>query len=155
SDARGCGVDFHYEGGGRLVGEDYSPCVEKHVPYTKADPATKTGFEVRYQYDEYDSTDGPPDEAACRRDVLDGRLVSVSDRASKTLTCFDGGGRTTAVARRIAKPNAEDTPENRYAPRWYVRKSSFDSADRPTIETTGAQVPELMGTGGESQVTTH
>jgi RHS repeat-associated protein len=155
SDARGCGVDYHYEGGGRLIGEDYSPCVEKQLPYTTANPSTKTGFEVLYQYDAFEATDGPPVEAGCRTDVLEGRIVSVSDRASKTLTCYDGRGRTTAVARKIAKPTVDESPEDRYTARWYVRRASFDAADRPIVETTGAQVPALMGAGGQSRVTTH
>jgi RHS repeat-associated protein len=156
SDARGCGVDYYYDAAGRLVGEDYSPCVERHAMYSTANREAGTGFEVRYQYDELDASDPVPEGAACRANLALGRLVSVSDRASKIVTCYDGRGRVTSLAKRIAKPNAEETPEDRYTPRWYLRKFTFDSADRPIVETTGAEVPFLMGpVDGASQVTTH
>ena len=61
SDARGCGVDYHYEGAGRLVGEDYSPCLATHEPYTKADPQGRSGFEVLYKYD-HPEADHPVDD---------------------------------------------------------------------------------------------
>jgi len=34
SDARGCGINFHYDGLGRLIGEDYSPCLASQPAYT-------------------------------------------------------------------------------------------------------------------------
>src|SRR6266540_2838954 len=154
SDARGCGTNYHYESAGRLTGEDYSPCLAAHGPYTPADPVAGTGFEVLRRYDFGDADSPPPSEFACDDRLLLGRLASVSDRASKTVTCYDGRGRATTIAKRIAKPDATDGLADRYAPRWYVRTAAFDGGDRPTIETTGAKVPELLGLGNASQVAT-
>jgi len=53
----------------------------------------------------------------------------------------------TGVARRIARPGPPALAlADRYAPRWYLRKANFDAADRPIRESTGASVPELLGT---------
>ena len=153
SDARGCGVNYHYEGAGRIVGEDYSPCLAAHAAYTPANPANGAGFEVFYHYDTAEP-DAPTDaEYDCNDDLLVGRLVSVADRGSKVVTCYDGRGRVTAVGKRIAKPDAPNTLVDRYAPRWYVKSATFDAADRAISETTGARVAELL-VNGQSRVTT-
>jgi RHS repeat-associated protein len=154
SDARGCGVDYHHEGAGRLVGEDYSPCLPTHEPYSKADPVARTGFEVLYKYDHVEADHPTDSEYACNDGLLLGRLVSVSDRGSKVLTCYDGRGRVTTVAKRITKPDAIGPVEDRYAPRWYIQTSAYDGADRPVSVSTAARVPELMGTGNASRVDT-
>jgi RHS repeat-associated protein len=154
SDARGCGVDYQYEAGGRLIGEDYSPCLNTHVPYSRGDPQEGIGFEVLYQYDTV-NTDDLPANLACNAATMLGRIASISDRASKTMSCYDGRGRTVAVAKRVAKPNPPQGLANRYAATWYARKTAFDAADRPTVQTTGAEVTELLGTQNSSEVRTH
>ena len=154
SDPRGCGVDYHYEGAGRLIGEDYSPCLDTQPPYTQADPAARTGFEVLNHYDEADpDAPGTTDGFACDPSLLKGRLVSVSDLASKTVSCYDGRGRVTFLGRRIASPRAPEAPFIGYAPTWYVQGATYDAADRITVHSTGANVAELMGpVDGQSRV---
>ena len=44
SDARGCGANYSYDAGGRITGEDYSPCTADQATYT-------TSNEVSYLYD--------------------------------------------------------------------------------------------------------
>ena len=159
SDSRGCGVNFFYEAGGRLLGEDYSPCEAEpiQVPYSAADPAAGTGLEVYYQYDDANlpsgaglspppatGTDGDPNYAP---GYSKGRLVSVHDRGSSRWSAFDARGRVTLNAVRIARP---DAPPNgftdRYAPRWYYRSTAYDILDREIHATTGAKVADLLGT---------
>jgi RHS repeat-associated protein len=140
SDPRECGVRFGYDTAGRLVSEDYVPCEAHHAPYS-ASP------EVTYEYDDpaSDALEAFSQPAAgqdCRTaNHTRGRLVAVTDRAQRSLTCYDGRGRTVEVAKRLANPGGVIDG------RWYNRRASYDGADRPTHETTGA-------TGGPSQVDT-
>jgi len=146
SDARGCGVNFSYDGAGRLLAEDYSPCRLTHADYSIPNVGARTGIEVLYHYDS-----APPETLPAGMTLvgafLKGRLVATYDRASLTVTEYDGRGRTPKSAVRIAKPG---TPDNaigtRYADRWYVRATMFDGADRELAATTGASVAELQGT---------
>ncbi len=143
SDARGCGANYHYDAAGRLLAEDYSPCVATHAPYSEPDFVAETGIEVLYRYDEPDP-DAPVEfqDAA----LTLGRLVSVSDRAARTVTRFDGRGRVTGVARQVAKPGTpDDAIATRYASHWYQRFALFDSADRPIQESTGAEHLDVLG----------
>jgi RHS repeat-associated protein len=155
SDSRGCGVNYDYDAGGRILAEDYSPCLEAQQPYSAPDYQNLTGFEVYYYYDfaDPDTTNIP--NFTVDSSLLRGRLVSVSDRASKTLTRFDGRGRVTGIARRVANPGTpDDALASRYAPRWYTEVATFDGADRPLSQSTGAHVTELLGANQESLVTT-
>ena len=77
--------------------------------------------------------------------LLLGRLVSISDRGSKVVTCYDGRGRVTTIGKRIAKPDATGALDTRYTPRWYIQTSAYDAADRPVSTTTGAKVTEFSG----------
>ncbi len=155
SDARGCGSNYHYDAGGRLVVEDYSPCLAFHAAYSSPNLETGNGTEVFYHYDTADLEASTSPASACRSELLKGRLASESDRASKTLTCFDGRGRVVQIARKVAKPG---TPElslgDRYAAKWWTQTAAYDGADRPVRESTGADVPELMGGDGKSEVIT-
>jgi len=54
----------------------------------------------------------------------------------------------TGIAKRIAKDPGV------YAPRWYTQTATFDGADRPIDQTTGAQVAELLGQSQQSFVRT-
>jgi RHS repeat-associated protein len=159
SDARGCGQNFHYDAAGRLIAEDYSPCQRQHADYTAPNLATGDGTEVFNRYDEVD----PDWTTVVMADptigtfpnLYKGRLASTSDRAQKSLTRFDGRGRATGLARRVAKPGAPEVSlGTRYAPRWYAQAATFDGADRPIAETTGVKVQELLGAGGASAVGT-
>ncbi|GMV19447.1 MAG: hypothetical protein AMXMBFR56_76710 [Polyangiaceae bacterium] len=146
SDARGCGVNFAYDGAGRLISEDYSPCRGSHAVYSQPNLAARTGFEVFYHYDT-----APPEPMPTGISLvpgfIKGRLVATYDRASLTVTEYDGRGRTPASAVRIAKPGTpSDALATRYADRWYVRSMVFDGADRELAATTGASVAELQGT---------
>jgi RHS repeat-associated protein len=159
SDARGCGQNFHYDAAGRLLAEDYSPCLSSHADYTAPNLATGEGTEVFLRYDSVD----PEWTSVIMADpafgtfpaLYMGRLASVSDRGQKTLTRYDARGRATGIAKRVAKPEAPAASlALRYAPRWYTQTVTFDEADRPIAETTGAKVQELLGAGGQSSVTT-
>jgi RHS repeat-associated protein len=135
SDARGCGANYHYDAGGRVVGEDYSPCLGTHADYTE--PTAPGGFEVVHLYDEPDpdaaNVAGFPVDGA----LVAGRLASITDRGAKTVFQYDGRGRVTASARRVAAPDGASA-SSPYAPRWYVSTSAFDEADRARDEATGA-----------------
>ena len=159
SDARGCGVNFHYDAAGRALAEDYSPCLSAQADYSEPNFATGYGVETAYLYDTAD-----PDSAdlsvstpglTIAPNLLLGRLVSVADRGAKVLFQYDARGRTAGIAKRVALPGPpSDTPAKRYAARWYVSTASFDAADRPVSTSTGAMAPELQGLGGASRVTT-
>ena len=144
SDARGCGVNFHYDPAGRVLGEDYVPCAEHPGAGLQA-PFSEGIFEVTYRYDEPD-----PDTSAfesCEHNSLKGRLVSVTDRAGKAMTCYDHRGRATESVRRLA------APDGTLAEPWFHRHAAYDAADRSTTESTGAQVN--VPAGVISAVTTH
>jgi len=157
SDARGCGSNYTYDSGGRLVSEDYSPCSNSHALYSAPDFLAETGIEVLYRYDTVDADTTDAIAAGCAIDstLLRGRLVSVADRGAKTLSAFDGRGRRTCVARKLAKPGVpSDALASRYAPSWYVVVAKFDGSDRATEESTGASASDLMGGDGTSRVLT-
>ena len=58
----------------------------------------------------------------------------MTDRAQRSLTCYDGRGRTVEVAKQLADPSGS------LAGRWYNRRAVYDGADRPITESTGAQL---------------
>lgn len=162
SDARGCGINFHFDAAGRKIGEDYSPCLAHHADYTAPDLATGNGFEAFTRYDLADpDATGLVDENgvafATNAALLRGKAVSVADRGSKGLIRLDARGRVTGTALRVQKPHAQSaTPAaiaNRFAPRWYTKTQTFDSADRSVTSSSGARTAELMGTGGKSTIT--
>ncbi len=155
SDARGCGSNYHYDAGGRLVAEDYSPCLASHAAYSAPSLETGYGTEVFYHYDTLDLETSTSPASACPSDLLKGRLTSEADRASKTLTCFDGRGRIVQIARKLAKPGAPALAiGDRYAAKWWTQTAAHDGADRPVRESTGADLPELMGGDGRSELVT-
>lgn len=171
SDARGCGVNFYYDAAGRVLAEDYSPCEATHATYSPPDPdtglVTGVGAEVFYTYDTLPA--GLASISVCKEETptgcanaatvaltspTQGKLVVVTDRAAQTVSAVDYRGRAIAAARRIAKPGPpDDDPELRFTPRWYLQTATFDAADRPIAQTTGAAVSELLGAGGVSNVT--
>jgi len=161
SDPRGCGTNYHYDAAGRETAEDYSPCLAHHPAYSAPvfTPGAETGIEVlnRYDYAPGDKATITSEDAACVIDdaLYPGRLVEVWDRGSRRVNVFDGRGRVTCIALKMARPGpSSDTLADRYAPRWYVRTTSFDAADRPILESSGARVSELLGGDGRSSVAT-
>lgn len=149
SDARGCGVNFTYDGTGRLTSEDYSPCEPHHEIYSP--PGSDAGGrEVFYQYDSPvppEGHDAPPGLDTASAQLFVGQLVSLWDRGSVRYTSFDARARATRIHMRIAKPaevGGVMDPNNRYADRWYTREMRYDAADREIWATTGAQHEELL-----------
>jgi RHS repeat-associated protein len=150
SDPRGCGVNFAYDRGGRLLSEDYSPCESHQGGYTSQ-------AEVVYEYDDWGSAEAStafsdpvdpnyvPGQNCRLTNYTLGRLVAVTDRAQRSITCYDGRGRTVEVAKQLKDPSGN------LAGRWYNRRAKYDGADRPVVESTGAQL--LVG-GQISQVET-
>ena len=121
SDARGCGVNYAYDSAGRLASEDYSPCETHHEVYD-------TAPEVVYRYDESD-----PDTTYEQTDYALGRLVSVEDRAAKSVTGYDARGRGVQSTRFINAPDGSWTGQS------FTKTTDYDAADRPTEDTTGAR----------------
>ncbi|MCB9610148.1 MAG: hypothetical protein H6716_26410 [Polyangiaceae bacterium] len=163
SDPRGCGSNFHYDGAGRLIGEDYVPCQNIHAPYTPPVSLNQpTGFEVYTLFDAAPETPFPgvtrPIPAAdVNPAYYRGRPAAVFDRGAARWATYDGRGRSPKSYVQVARP---DAPQNasiaeRYAPRWYTTEATFDGADRVVSATTGARSPDLMGADGQSRVDTH
>lgn len=157
SDARGCGVNYHFEAAGRMVAEDYSPCESGHAVYTPVtNLANGGGAEAFYRYDLPDPETGAVVDAAghtlpVSSGLLRGRLVSVADRGSKGLVRYDARGRVTGNAIRMAQPGgANPALASSYAPRWYIQDFTLDAADRTEAASTGATVTELLGASGQS-----
>ena len=160
SDARGCGVNYHFEAAGRMIAEDYSPCEAGHAPYSPTtNPTAGAGAEVHYRYDLPDPESAGIADAVghpfpINPALLLGRVVSVADRASKGVVRYDARGRVTGTAARVARPGGA-TPSDpaSYAPRWYLQERSFDAADRTVVLGTGATVPQNLGAAGASTST--
>ncbi len=157
SDANGCGVNYHYDAGGRLVGSDYLPCKTNHVAYSTPNTSSGDGFETFYRYDSPDPLATGIADAAGQSLTVDsqwlwGRLASVKTRGGFNVMAYDALGRTRGVARKVARPgNSDPIVANRYAPRWYVKQSTFDIVDRPLKVSTGAPLLALFGTDGTSE----
>ena len=155
SDARGCGANYLYDVGGRIVAEDFSPCRLSQQTYSTPDPSTGNGTEAYYEYDTLDADDGSIPGFTINPSLLPGRLVAVADRGAKTVTSYDGRGRTVGTARRMSAPGMpSDMLDERYATHWFTQTVAYDDADRPVNTTTGVDVPELLDATGQSYVTT-
>jgi RHS repeat-associated protein len=147
SDARGCGVNYHYEPSGRPVGEDFSPCREEHVEYSAPNLMTGDGLELYQRYDFVDEDAASiPDFPSRHASMMRGQVASVSDRGAKNVLAYDGRARVTHVARKIARPGPPlPAVADRYAPHWFMQTTTYDGADRPVVTSTGADVAELLG----------
>jgi RHS repeat-associated protein len=127
---------------------DYSPCLGTHQEYSGFDPSLTdpTGAEVFYQYDEPEP--GQTEDYGGQLAPLRGRLVSVRDRAMHTRFAYDWRGRTTGVARRLAKPEEPNpSPDLRYTANWFRATTTYDDLDRVVRSETGADVAELVDHG--------
>ena len=142
SDARGCGENILHDEVGRTVAEDYSPCTVTQSKYSSpsidvSGRLTGDGTEVFNVYDP--ST---------------GRLMDTYDRAQHTRYSYDPRGRVSSLARWLATPTGGSSITTRYAPHAFVKTYTYLASNRPSIETTGAEVPELLAASGSSQVAT-
>ncbi|MGC4087105.1 MAG: toxin TcdB middle/N-terminal domain-containing protein [Polyangiaceae bacterium] len=157
SDARGCGVNYLYDGAGRLLVEDYSPCEAAHVPYSPPDLASYQGLEVFYQYDHVPTAlselVGAPPSYDGNSLNLNGRLAAVFDRAGVQYFTYDTRGRQTRFERRLAEPNPQSiNPATRFRGRWFATTTSYDSADRAVRMSTGAISAEFLDSEGKSEI---
>jgi RHS repeat-associated protein len=153
SDARGCGVNTFYDAGGRIVAEDFSPCLATQATYSAPNLTTGDGTESFYGYDVASPALTTALPAASSGFFL-GRLTTSSNRASQAVYSYDGRGRLAGVGKRVATPGAPAAAlSTRYAPRWYRTYATFDGVDRVVSTTTGAEVPELLA-NGKSDITT-
>ncbi|WP_027156688.1 RHS repeat-associated core domain-containing protein [Methylobacter luteus] len=151
SDARGCGENFYYDGLSRLIGEDYSPCLDSQAAYTALNLATGEGFEAFYRYDEYENDQVRPEpNFADAPKLAMGNLVAVRDRGSHTRFNYDARGRIRRVSRQIAKPEGFNTG-SAYALHWYRSRRDYDIGDRLTRRTTGVDIPKLLMNGGSEE----
>ncbi len=153
SDARGCGENYWYDAAGRLVAEDYSPCLSAQPAYSAPDLLSGDGTEVFNVYDAPSADEQSIPNFTIDSSLCSGRLVSVADRGAETVSSFDGRGRVVGLARRVARPGNSDSVAARYTAHWFLRGFTLDGADRVTAQDSGADVPELLGTDGKSSVT--
>ncbi|UJR84267.1 SpvB/TcaC N-terminal domain-containing protein [Sandaracinus amylolyticus] len=111
-DPRGCGQNFFYDLGGRLVGEQYVGCDEAvssraELGLYELPPGSISTIEqmaprrvdVRYWYDA-----APPAFAAIpnRGGGVQGRMTGISDRAHRSLLAYDARGNVVWTARQVA-----------------------------------------------------
>ncbi|MER8529664.1 RHS repeat-associated core domain-containing protein [Mesorhizobium sp. M1272] len=151
SDARGCGVNFYYDGLGRILGEDYWPCLASQPPYTSPNLATSEGLETLYHYDSYEPGQISPDPTfSDRASLARGHLVSVRDRGSATRFSYDARGRVRRVARALARPEME-LGAIEYTQHWFTSRLDYDLGDRLARRTTGADTAELLVAGASEE----
>lgn len=153
SDARGCGKNLIYDGAGRQLAEDYSPCLSSQGPYTPFNPATGAGAEGLFVYDAPEA--GQTGDFGVSASNLRGRLVAVRDRAAHTRYAYDARGRVTGIARQVSRPAAPNGVYdlvNPYAADWFRRTAVYDDADRLVRSSTGASAAGLLDSSGASDV---
>jgi YD repeat-containing protein len=144
SDARGCGENLFFDNLGRLLAEDFSPCRSYQPDYTIPNPMDGTGTESFFRYDLPEQ--GETQDYGSNPQYLLGHLVAISDRSTHTRFAWDGRGRMIGIARQLAKPGVADPVlSNRYAPWWFRKARSYDVAGRISQQSSGADVPELLG----------
>jgi len=148
SDARGCGKNVAHDGAGRVIAEDFSPCLNSQSDYSPPDLATGVGTEAFFVYDHSDADDSSPNLGA------EGRVTAVYDRGAHTRMYYDGRGRTVGLARQIAKPG---TPrhhlDERYSGHWFEKTFAYAADNSLLKESTGADIDELAAQDGTSDVT--
>jgi YD repeat-containing protein len=129
SDARGCGANYYYDGLGRTIAEEYSPCTEEQPGHSPPDLATASGLAVLYRYDSYE-----PGQIRAEPGFLDdarfavGKLTSVRDRGSHTRFNYDARGRMRRESRQLAAPSPSGTIS--YAPHWFETRYDYDLGNR-------------------------
>ena len=96
SDARGCGKNMHYDRFGRVIAEDYSPCLAAQGPYTPYVPSTGDGAEILSRYDFAEP--GQAEDFGVSTTNLMGRLVSRRDASGHMRFGYDMRGRLLSAA---------------------------------------------------------
>jgi len=127
SDARGCGENLIHDGLGRVVAEDYSPCTASQPKYTPYNPATGAGAEATNVFDPYS-----------------GLATDTYDRAQHLTFGYDYRGRVNQLVRQLAPPGGAASLTN-YVSHEYSRTLSWSEANRLVGASTGADVPDLLG----------
>ena len=111
-DPRGCGQNFYYDHGGRLLGEDYVSCGEAQPAGDTPDvdlPGSAIGtdqdqggrsVDVRYYFDALPpwKSDFPAPDGG---DHYRGRLTATSDRGQRSLVGYDARGQAVWGARQM------------------------------------------------------
>ncbi|UJR84230.1 SpvB/TcaC N-terminal domain-containing protein [Sandaracinus amylolyticus] len=122
-DPRGCGQNFYYDRGGRLLGEDYVSCGEAEPWRDRSNETVPAGaialdpiaapqrVEVRAHYDAYPAWAigalAPPSWAGAAR----GLVTATVDRGARSVVAYDARGLATWSARQMALlPEAEPAP---------------------------------------------
>ncbi|MGO9836897.1 MAG: RHS repeat-associated core domain-containing protein [Polyangiaceae bacterium] len=136
SDARGCGENIFHDSLGRVVAEDYSPCLSGQAGYTSPNLTTGDGTEAFYTFDDYSE------------------LQSLADRGQVSSFTPDQRGRVTSIQKQIASPPTSQSQflAARYAPHVFGKTFGYSAANRVTSATTGADVTALLGAAGKSEV---
>lgn len=155
-DARGCGKNLIYDSAGRLVAEDWSPCLDSQPDYTPIGSTWAltwsgdgTGTEL---FNRWDTAEPGQDQPSGIWPFM-GRLAATYDRGAHTQFSYDFRGHVTKIAKQIAKPGAPSSDLTaRYTQHWFATEHSFDYQDRLRISSTGADVPELTDPDGNSVV---
>src|SRR5260370_11604234 len=131
SDARGCGENIFHDGARRTIAEDSSPCDPSQPAYSVPDLQNGNGAEAFYLYD-----------------GVSGRLTDQYDRAQHSTYQYDARDEVTQVQRRMGTPSPDPVLNQRYATHIFTKSVSlYSESHRPLKQTTGADVPEVMGTG--------
>jgi RHS repeat-associated protein len=149
SDARGCGKNIHHDGLGRVVAEDYSPCLSSQPDYTPMDPSTGVGAEVIRNYDTPEA--GQTTDFGVSAAILKGRLTAARSRGVHDRYAYDARGRVVGLARQVAQPTSASGLISYEVP-WSRMSLAYDEADRLVGQTTGADVAELLDANGQSVV---
>ena len=133
SDARGCGQNIAYDGLGRVISRDYSPCTADQQPYGMPPTADGTNTEAFFVYETLGGYDT-------------GLVQDVYGRGAHMRAGYDARGRVTSLQKEVAYPgNPRPSLTARYTPSSYTTTFEYDDFDRPTGQTTGATVAELQG----------
>jgi len=153
SDARGCGENRFYDGVGRLLAEDYSPCRPGQPAYTKPDLTTGDGTEAFFRYDTYEpgqlsSTSGFTDAA----ENAAGMMTASANRGAYTRFNYDPRGNLRLLSRRMAKPGeATSSLGTRFSSHEFSVRSDYDLADRLVRQTSGADAAGLLASGASEE----
>jgi RHS repeat-associated protein len=150
-DARGCGINFTYDGVGRETSQDYIPCTAEQPAHTPVNLATGAGAEVFNIYDAPEANELAANSGgAAAEGFLAGSLAATYSRGEHTQYAYDGRGRATTVSRQMPNPPGllsfvGEAPPTPYAPTWYQESVAYDEAGRIVAQSTGATLPGLSG----------